>query len=881
MEVLHVNQYPSGHPTPRIPALLAALALTLAPALAQVSPAGARPNPRLPAAPATPNPANPAAAPGAEPAPQGPLPSLTTDDPDTISLAAFTEPVQLKTLIDLVGQTLHINITTSGEVPGTVVFNAPVPIQKSQFIHLLNSLLEQQGYSITENRFGWYTVQNTSGLVASFGADNSALATTQVISTPNFRPSALKPSIDALSGVNAAGGNAAKYSYVDELGVIVATDTPQRLQALRDLITQMVSQSERATYHRIELTNITAAVARERALQLAGGSANPAARPGETQPQGAQGGQVGPARITTGISNLSDRLWVDPQGNALIFNGSESELALVQRVLDLIDVPNTLEPKGYDVGSSAAQIANIARERGLGEVISIGEDAQDPNQQGGIRGNLNNFNNRSNGATQASAGGPVMVVDERRGKIVYYGTPTQQTELQALVKELDTQADIITTQVFKLKNSDSDDIADIINGLISNQTPVATGDILGSGQAGTRAQRQPRTPANNPNNPQNESRPSGTNFDLGDSFNPDPSTAFVISNKSNNQVIVKARAKDQPQFARIIEQLDLRRPQVYVEARIIAVTTTDSLRLAFEQQLINANGTGGVLNTNFGLSSFATGGTLTAAKTVATGLSGFTGAIIKNDQIPIVLTALASETDSRVISHPQLLVDDNEEASVDSKDTRPTSTVSRGTGGSGDIVTSGDDAEAGTTLTVTPQISEAGYLRLRYDITLSNFTGDATTVGGSQLRPPKQENKLKSDSVTVPSDCTVVVGGLVVDTQTKTIRGVPFLKDIPLLGLLFQDRQTGDQKTVLYIFITPKILREPDFSDLKLLTTGPQKATSLSPDIPELKPSLIEIVEPGAGRPIPPRGLPERLAPSKHDEAPTPPSNPQPPTPET
>lgn len=863
-----------------VAALLAGL-MTPA-AMGQVTPV--RPGaPRFPAAPGQPfNPnqpnqpnaaqpnqiqPNPGQANPAEAGPQTPLPSVETGDPDMVSLAAFTEPVQLKTLIDLVGQTLHINITTVNEVPGSVVFNAPVPIKKSELVFLLNTLLEQQGYSITENRFGWYVVQSNSTLSSSMAGE---LATTQVIATPNLRPSSVKPSIDALTAGQASGGNGSRYSYVDDLGVIIATDSPARLQAVRDLVEKLVALNETTTFQRVDLKHIAASVARERALQLLGayalGSSNNSSQQGQNPNAPGLPGTAA-IRNTTSLSNLNDRLWVDPQGNALIFNGSPTELNLVSRVLDVIDVPNTLEPKGYEVGSSAAQIANIARERGLGEVISIGEDAQDVNNPNSTQRFQNNFASRGQGGLGASGGavtgGPVMVVDERRGKIVYYGTATQQEELKALIGELDTQADIITTQVFKLKNSDSDDVADIINGLISNETPIATGALLGGDAGATRSQRQSRLPNNtNINNPNNGTRP-GQNFDTADSFNPDPTTAFVISNKANNQVIVKARAKDQPQFARLIEQLDLRRPQVYVEARIIAVTASDTLRLAFEQQLINANGTGGLLNTNFGLSTFATGGSLAAAKTVATNLSGFTGAVIKNDQVPIVLNALATETDSKVISHPQLLVDDNEEANVESKDTRPTSTISRGTGGQGDIVTSGEDAEAGTMLTVTPQISEAGYLRLKYEIKLSSFTGNSTTVGGSVLRPPKQENTLKSDSVTVPSDCTVVVGGLVVDTKTKTINGVPILKDIPLLGLLFQNRDTGDTKTVLYIFITPKILREPNFSDIRLLTDGPQNAVGLSPDVPALKPSLISITQLG-GSPL----VPTPLHNTGHDEAP-------------
>ncbi len=108
----------------------------------------------------------------------------------------------------------------------------------------------------------------------------------------------------------------------------------------------------------------------------------------------------------------------------------------------------------------------------------------------------------------------------------------------------------------------------------------------------------------------------------------------------------------------------------------------------------------------------------------------------------------------------------------------------------------------------------------------------------------------------MPSDSTVVIGGLVIDNKTKTVAKIPLLGDIPILGMLFQDRSTTNRKTVLYVFLTPRILRDPTFTDLKLLTKGPQAFSGLKADMPELRPSASEILWPDEKAPSP-KGLPD------------------------
>ncbi len=754
--------------------------------------------------------------------PPHPAQPLESAGDETVTLSAFTEPVSLSSLVDMVAETLQLNVATKGDVPGTVVFNAPVPVKKSELIALLDQLLEQQGWAITKDKFGFYTVAPMMDIRPIVGSERS---TTRVFSIPNIRPSSIKSAIEGQFMGNPQQANR-QYTYIDELGVIVATDTPRKLDAIQDIINQISESFQKSQYIRLELTYIAAPVARERALQLIGQISQPLrtdpnqavqAQIQNFNPQG--GGQAG------ALSNLGDRLTVDPQGNALFFRGLPEEIEGVRKLLAIIDRPNALVPKQYFAGSSAKQIADLARGQGLGEVTSIarGQQAQFAFQQGGI------VNDQRSSST---IGGPVMVVDESSGNIIYYATPEQQERLAALIRELDTKAERIVLETYKLRNSDSEDVADILNNLINNSQPLGTSAILpGGGNPQPVTRRASRANIN----------PDGSTSAYDENFGFDPDS-FVIADISNNQVIVKARAGQQKEFAKLIGKLDQRKPQVYVEAMIVAVTTDDRLRLAFENQLINANGTGGVLNTNFGLGSFAsTGQAILGAKTVATGLSGMTAAIIKSDQVPIIMTALANETNSKIVSSPQLLVDDNEEAEVVSVDEQPTTTISRGTGGSGDVVAQGQSATAGTKLTVTPRISDSAALRLKYNIELSSFTGEAQTVGGTVLSPPKQTNTIKSESITVPTDSTVIVGGLVVSQDNKTVAKVPLLGDIPLIGKLFADTKTGDRKTRLYVFLTPRIIRDPNFEDLRLLSQGPQSASKLAAEFPALAPKAIDL----------------------------------------
>lgn len=744
---------------------------------------------------------------------------------DYVTLDAFSEGIELTALIEYLVNTLSINVSVDPGLTGTVMLNAPISVHRDELIDLVNSLLEQHGYGMTRTPTGFYNVLRIENLPSTFSTDAGSLATTRIIPTPNIVPSVLKETIEAAMrgrGTTGSGGGV-RVTYLDDLGVIVATDTPGNIKAIETLIEQIAAERAKVAFTRLELKHLSAPVARERALALVGQDNSSGSQRQFVDPNNPQGSMKF-------LDNLSSRLSVDPLGNALVFRGRPDEVEQIRSLLSVIDATSTLTAKRYFTGSATGQIADFAKQRGLGEVTKIqtGPTDQFQNQlQFQIDPNTGQLMQNSR-----SVGGTVLVADEYKGQIVYFATPEQQDQLDQLIKQFDTEGERIVIREYKLHHANAETVAEILLGLLQSSTPAADSPLLNTG---TGQFRQNQTNRN-----RNFQRDPSAQGNEGEGTSLDAENAFVIADVDNNQVLVKAPFAQQADFAKIISKLDLRRPQVYIEAKIVSLTTSDSLRLAFETQLINANGTGGVVNTNFGLSTFPTGANLNDPKTVATGLAGLTSAIIKSDQVPIIIHALQNVAETRILSTPQLLVNDNEEATIAAIRQEPTTTTSLGGGGEGsrDVESFGGYEDAGTTLTVTPRISEGGYLRLEYEVELSAFDG----VSSGGIPPPRIQNNVSS-SASLPTDFTIVVGGIEVDTNRKTVIKVPLLGDIPLFGHLFRDTNKANATTRLYIFITPKIMRDETFNDLRLLTRGPHEKSELDPDLPEFEPTTIPLID--------------------------------------
>lgn len=726
-----------------------------------------------------------------------------------VSFGAFSEPIELTTLIEYVGTSLNINITVKGAPTGEITFHAPVQIAKSKLIDLLDAMLEQYSFTISHEPISnFWIVQPISDIRSTLGSDR---ASTQIIPTPNIKPSLIKPALDAaLIGGNTAKASGNSIQPVDELGVLIINAPPRDIQRIQELVNQLIQIDDDQRYIRFELLHLAAPVALERAVGLTGGNASGnqrlTASPG--------GGQPSIGLSSASLSNMADRITVDPQGNALIFKGTDFEIARVQEVLDVIDVPNTLDPKSYFAGSSAAQIADIARNRGLGEVISIDDQQQNTFGQTNIR--IQQQGGFQSQQSSTATGGPVMVVDTTRGNIIYYGTPAQQQQLADLLVELGTEDERIVIKDYVLSHSDAEIVAELMTAIITGEQRTGDSDFLPGSTGGGRG-----------STPQSAARlfgNSGGGSEVSAAFDPD--VVSVIADPDNNQVLVTAPIKQQDELAKLIARLDRRKAQVFLQALIVSVSDTENFTLAFESQ-INAGQFG--LNTGSTLSGLADTATFGDLRTVNPGLAGMTAAVIMTNQIPIIINANQTNSDVRILSAPQLLVNDNQEATIVSLSEQPFQQITPSN--SGTVASFGGFEEAGTTLTVTPSISDGGFLRLDYFVELSNFTATQGTDGSP---PPRDRNTIEG-TATIPTDATIVIGGITVDNVRDTVIKVPLLGDIPIVGELFKNTSKINTKSKLYVFLTPRIMTDPNFMDLKLMSEGPYAEMELDPRVPDLR----------------------------------------------
>jgi len=296
---------------------------------------------------------------------------------------------------------------------------------------------------------------------------------------------------------------------------------------------------------------------------------------------------------------------------------------------------------------------------------------------------------------------------------------------------------------------------------------------------------------------------------------------------NTNSIIVIADPAVQQMYQDLIKRLDERRPQVQIECTIVTLDTTDGQTFGVDIAKLGGFDTSQLLTfSSFGVSTVdPKTGQLTPVAA-----RGGTLALLSPRIADVVINALATNSKSRLISAPQILVNDNGKGKLQSVSQEPfaeildTATTQSRTG-------LGGQAQAGTTITVEPHISEDDYLQLSYSVELSAFTGAAQ----NGLPPPSQKNTVDS-TVTIPDSYTIVVGGLTVKNLRATVQSIPIIRDIPVLRYIFSSRTKTATETTLFVFIKPVILRDDRFEDLKYLSGGRAAEMGLPGDYPSSEP---------------------------------------------
>ncbi len=481
---------------------------------------------------------------------------------------------------------------------------------------------------------------------------------------------------------------------------------------------------------------------------------------------------------------------------------------------------------------------------------------------------------------QADPGRVLVLADARTNSLIIRAPTTARANLaRTLIAKLDQPTALPgNVHVVYLRNAEATKLAQVLRAVVAGESGLSV----------------PGAPT--PSQPlQQTAAPQGGGLQA-----PQPSPAqqqgplpaggtagYIQADQTTNTLIITANERVYRNLRAIIDQLDARRAQVYVESLIVEISADKAAQLGVQWAGLSGNGSPG---TRVGvLTGFGSGGdnllqqaasSLSSTGTPQVPGNGLTAAIFRqnaNGQVGLGLLARALETDAKanILSMPNLITLDNEEARIIVGQNVPfitgqfTTAASASTAGVNPFQTI-ERRDIGLSLRVRPTISEGGTVKMAIYQETSNIQ-QSTASGLITSKRSIDTNVLVDDGQ------IIVLGGLIEDTLSDTVEKVPGLGDVPVLGYLFRYQSKRRTKTNLMVFLRPTVIRTDDqsvavASDRYDYIRGAQQRVQAYPnallpptDAPRLPPlengkpvgGLLLNREPKAAAPVQPSRPPE------------------------
>ena len=428
------------------------------------------------------------------------------------------------------------------------------------------------------------------------------------------------------------------------------------------------------------------------------------------------------------------------------------------------------------------------------------------------------------GAAKDVRGSRVRVIaDTRTNRIIIKGDPTTRKRVRQIIETLDVPAAdrLGGLKVFRLKYASAKNLAEILQGLVTGQAVSSNANA-----SSTSSNSSLLNSGSNLNNSSNSST-NGSNTSSGIQLNTGMNTeqagissfsangVSIIADATQNSLVVKADPQLMREIESAINQLDIRRKQVLIEAAIIEVEGTDADQLGVQWALGDISSGIGLINfDNFGASlknvaaGYLTGGGAGAASAVGAGTSLVLGDYREGSDgsrrlYGALIQALKETTKSNLLSTPSIVTMDNEEAYIVVGENVPfvTGSVSTGVSGVANPYTTIERKDVGVTLKVVPHIGEDGTVRLEVEQEVS----DVKASKGQAQDLVTSKRAIKT-SILAEHGQTIVLGGLISDNTSYGRQAVPGLGAIPGIGRLFRSEGKSNQKRNLLIFIHPTIV---------------------------------------------------------------------------
>jgi general secretion pathway protein D len=288
----------------------------------------------------------------------------------------------------------------------------------------------------------------------------------------------------------------------------------------------------------------------------------------------------------------------------------------------------------------------------------------------------------------------------------------------------------------------------------------------------------------------------------------------IVADKATNSLVIKAKKHDYLVIEDIIEKLDIPRTMVYIEALIMEVNVDKEFRLGVEwlgmEDFTYQGRKGGYFAGSGGAGGVGDYSGIKGLSGIPPSLpSGFSLGVVGEaitignvvfPNVAAILQAYQKDSDVNILSTPQILTTDNEEAEIKVGQNVPYLTK-EATGEQ--TYQTYEYKDVGVTLKITPQINQERFVRLKI------FEENVTLKKGAEEFRPTTLKRSAETTVIVKDKNTVVIGGIIGETSERGAYQVPCLGDIPGLGFLFKSQSRSRNKTNLFVFLTPHIIENP------------------------------------------------------------------------
>ena len=499
----------------------------------------------------------------------------------------------------------------------------------------------------------------------------------------------------------------------------------------------------------------------------------------------------------------------NPGNNTLVITDYADNLQRIAKVIATMDVPGTADVEVIPLKNAvASDIAQVVSRLSDGSTATAGAPG-------------------AAGATSTS-----VIADSRTNSLlVRASNPAKLSQIRSLVAKLDQPgaggAGGSNIYVVYLKNADATRLAQVLRASFS-----AGGQQGGSGSSSSSSPSLGNSANSLQNVAQNTSSSGGSSAASTQTTSPvnasaQPQTGgFIQADPATNSLIITAAEPMYRQLRSVIDQLDSRRAQVYIESLIVEVDPSQSVDFGIQWQGISGTGSSTLYGagTNFGS---GTDNILGATQATVQGVTGLASATLPSAGFNIALArkigsiytlgalarALDTTSGTNILSTPNLVTLDNEEAKIVVGQNVPfvTGTFTSTNTGTTNPFQTIERKDVGTTLRIKPQIGENGTVRMTI-FQESSSVSTTTAVGTDNAGPTTNKRSIES-TIVVDDGQIIVLGGLIEDNYSTTRSKVPILGDIPLLGALFRSENRSRKRTNLMVFLRPVVMRDQTATD--------------------------------------------------------------------